>query len=375
MTSLKTEASVDGGIKGFQAPLGDNEVVRKMLDVSEPFNEKIGDPISDPDLFECLVAAAEVAGKKIKETVRKRGNKYVLYDDDTDVAKGAYDDRDTAWEKQRVIRRSEKNKEKHKASEKERKRHEVPAVDKPRKPTTPKMTPGPKKLPKPETDKPKERQKVRALDAFFKDMFGHMIKEGSMVSYVFENTPLSDESVTWDSFINKLSKQTVMADPKLNKILHYIAKVELGSLKKAANTVKETLDSTKHFQVEIGKKIERDEATQTPKLDFVVAMKDNNKKLKFSIRLDNGKPLFMWEQSKDALDQMANEESKLLRAELVHIQETTFKQMSDIVSAIEKRDRYLKSLEQKFDKVLSNINPLEMNMLKYLLRDKYKSVR
>ena len=361
MDNIKREASVAGGIKGFNGPGGTDYAKDKKITDSK-----------EPESFENSIIASELFDKDFKETVRKRGNQWVIYDDDTDVAKGTYSNRDSAWEKQRVLRRSKKSKQNYAASEKERKKREVPGVDKPYKAEQPKAT-EPKKEPKPHGEKIKKKKTVRSLESL--NSLLNFINENSMVSYVFENNPMSEESLTWDNFINKLSKQAVMSDPKLNKILHGIAKVELNCLKKSVGLIKDTLEGSGRFVVQSGNKIDRDMATNDPKLDFFISMKDNKKKLKFAIKLDSNRPLIMWEDSKDMLDQMGNEESKLLRAELIHIQETSFKKMDDIVAAIEKRDKYLKGVEQKFDKVLNIINPLEMNMLKYLLRDKYKSIR
>ena len=70
---LKKEASVAGNVKGFMQG-GVGMVRRKKSDkANHPFDEKIGDPISDPDLFETVVIASQLANKNMSETVRKRG--------------------------------------------------------------------------------------------------------------------------------------------------------------------------------------------------------------------------------------------------------------------------------------------------------------
>jgi hypothetical protein len=366
---LKKEASVCAGVKGFLGG-GPEMVRRKNEDSAVPFQQ---DSMNSADLFQKMIAMGILDDEDVEETVRKRGNQWVLYDDETDTVKSAYLDRDTAWDKQRIMRHHQDSAKKAKKSEKERQHVGVPRVDTPEKAKKSKEAPKSQKAPEPKKDKPKSKPQTRK-EAFYNDMFSP-ITEGSMVSYVFENTPMSEESVTWESFIDKLSKQTVMSDPKLNKILHFIAKSELLCLRHAAETVKKSLEGSGHFEVAVANKIDRDQATNDFKLDFVVNMKDNNKKVKFCIKLDNNRPLLGWEDAKQTLDQLGNEESKLLRAELIHIQETTFKQTEDITSAIEKRDSYLKSMEQKFDKFLNTMGPLEMAMLKYLLKDKYKGVR
>ena len=371
---LKKESSVAGNIAGYRQG-GSGMIRRKHTDQpNQPFNDEIGDPISDPDLFETVAVASHLLGKDMSETVRKRGNKWVLYDDDTDTVKGTYEDRDTAWEKQRVSRKHQEGQKKAHKSDKERKRTGVPRVDTPDKAKTAKEAPKSQKAPEPKREKPHKTQTTRK-ESIFDELFSPVLIEGSMVSYVFENSPMSDDSASWQNFIEKLSKQTVMSDPKLNKILHYIAKTELLTLRKAVNVVKETLEGSGRFVVEVADKIDRDQATNEFKLDFTVHMKDNNQKIKFAEKLDNNNPLLMWQEARALLDDMANEESKLLRAELIHIQETTFKQMDDIMLAIEKRDSFLAGMEKKFDKFLSSVGPLELALLKNLLKEKFHGVK
>jgi hypothetical protein len=368
------EASVAGNVKGF-AQGGAGMVRRKNSDkANHPFDDKIGDPIENPDLFETVAIAALLANKTMSEVVRKRGSKWVLYDDDTDTMKGTYDDRDTAWEKQRVARKHQEGQKKSHKTDAERKKAGVPRVDTPEKAKTAKEAPKAQKAPEAKAEKMTKKQTTRK-ESIFDNLLKPMLTEGSMVSYVFENSPMSEESETWQNFIEKLSKQTVMSDPKLNKILHYIAKTELLTLRKAAETVKNTLEKGGRFEVAIANKIERDNNDNDFRLGFVVHMQDNNQKVQFAIKLDNNKPLLLWDEARALLDDMANDECKLLRAELIHTQETTFKHMDDILVAIEKRDSFLAGMEKKFDKFLSNIGPLEMALLKTLLKEKYKTVR
>jgi hypothetical protein len=111
-------------------------------------------------------------------------------------------------------------------------------------------------------------------------------------------------------------------------------------------------------------------------LGFTVQLKENKVKLPFLVKLQNNKPLIVIpEESKMALNDMGNEESKLLRAELMHIQETELDNMEDLISVSEKRDEYLTKLGEKIDKLLDKSGPLEISMMKFLLKNKYRGVR
>jgi hypothetical protein len=370
---LKKEASTTGAvggskvsdIKGFSAPFGSvpkSKKGKKKKNPSKPFGEA--------ELFESAVAQALLDEDDFDEVVKKRGNMWVYYDDDTGAEKGSWAERETAWEKQRMERRAKKGKPKAPDPEKAL----VPAVERPKKDTgKPKLAPKPKVAPKAKKEKKKKKPKVRRAESL--DNLLMPINEGSMMSYVFENTPVDDESVTWEKFVGRLSKQTVFSDPKLKKILQDMAKAEGKMLEKAVDMINNVLRQTGRFEVE-AKKVEIEPDTKDVKLNFVVNMKESKQKLIFAVKLENGRPLLLFpEETKSTLNTMEGDDSKLLRAELMHAQETALDNMEDVVSVTGRRDKYLKQLEKKIDKFLNSVTPLEISMLRYLLKAKYKGVR
>src|SRR4051812_44919602 len=86
------EASMVGNIKGFEAPIA-NVLQRKLTP------EELA-------IFQKLVAKNEL---EFDETVKKRGNSYVHFDDKTGAELGTYKDRQTAWERQRQKRQRDKS--------------------------------------------------------------------------------------------------------------------------------------------------------------------------------------------------------------------------------------------------------------------------
>lgn len=374
---IKKEASVVSGIKGHHAGAGwpVDSKKKKKSNPSKPYGES--------ELFERVVLKAHLDNKSIEEVVRKRGNQWIMYDDDTEAQIGAYADREAAWERQRRLRKSKAVQKKAKKAEAER---QIRALT----PTLAKgaeKAPGPRKAgkPKPERQKPKEKPRIakkpmrvsasKKYKAENKIEFIKSIIKENMISYVFENTPVSDESLVWEKFVSTLSKETVMSDPKFKKILQGMAKSEAGLLGKAVDVVKNILGSAGSFDVE-KKNVDQDPKTGDVKLNFVVKLKESNVKLMFSVKIENGRPLLVFpDQSRQALAELGTDESKLLRAELMHAQETALDLMDDVVVVAKKRDVYLKNLENKLDKLLNSVNPLELAMLKYLLKNKYKGIK
>lgn len=325
----KKESSITANIAGVQAPGS------KM-----PKREYIS--------FDDLVGLLDVSNKdieEIKEIVRKRGNQWIYYDDTTGTEKGIFRSREDAWKRQRWDRQVKRNKRKHK-----KKKSESPF------------------------EKKSSETKKEHLLKMFKESLKRVLSEGSSLSYVFEQSPLSNDSVEWENFLQKLSKQTILSDQKLRAILQNMAKSEIKLLVKSVAEIKSSLESNGNFSIE-QKKADQDEAGDLI-LNFEVKMGENNKKLTFAVKIDNGRPLIQFpEKSKMELNAMANDESKLLRAGLMYVQETVLDNMDDVLSITQKRDEYLKSLQQKIDKILSDLPPLEIAIIKDLLKNKYRGIK
>jgi len=363
--NLKKEGSMVSGIKGFSAPFGSKpKKGSKKKNPSKPFGEA--------ELFETALGMALLGEDDIGEVVKKRGNMWVYYDDDTEADKGTFKDRETAWERQRLDRGSKKGKKR--PSEKERQAKSLrPAIEKKPEPAKPNVAPKPKMAKKAEKEKKKQPQRVRQ-ESIMKDLL-NPLNEGSMISYVFENSPVTEDSVAWEKFVGKLSRQTVMSDPKLRAIITKMAKAEGNLLKKAVDLVDGILSPTGRFDVSTGK-LELEPDTKDVKLNFAVNAKESKTKVGFSIKLENGRPLILFPpETKAALNNTPSEDSKLLRAELMHAQETVLDNMEDVVKVTEQRDKYLQQLQDKMDKFVNSINPLEISMLRYLLKNKYKGVK
>jgi hypothetical protein len=317
---MKKESSALSAIKGVQAP-----------------------GLED---FEEAAALAELIGD-MEEVVKQRGKKWVHYDDETEVELGSYDDRDVAWDRQRQ-HRTRKRREKE-LKNKDPQKH-GPQIEK---------KPGIK------------RNKTEAMQRL-KELIRPLIKE-SVLSYVFEQPQNSEESVVWEKFISQLSRESLMSDKKLKDILVKMQKSEEGILKNAFNLVKRALGEG-GFEVD-SPSSGRDKDTGRPCVNFNVALTDGSV-FPVLIKVQNARPVInLPEQTKHNINALGTEESKMLRAALIHVQETALDLMDDVVKAAEKRDQYLAGLESKIDKVVHNLGPVEIAMLRHLLKLKYRGVK
>jgi len=59
---------------------------------------------------------------------------------------------------------------------------------------------------------------------------------------------------------------------------------------------------------------------------------------------------------------------------LLHIQETELDNIDDVVNATTKRDAYFASLEKNMDKMMTNFTPVELAVVKKLLKTKFRNV-
>ena len=198
--------------------------------------------------------------------------------------------------------------------------------------------------------------------------------EGSAISYVFDQSPVSEDSLGWDSFVSKLSRETVFSDNKLKAILRNMAKAEAKLLGLAINAIKSALESGGQFSVIQGQ-ASQDECGDVF-INFIVHLKEDNKKIKLGVKIENAKPLLVFpEEAREILNSLGTEGGKLLRAEIMHCQETVLDNMDDVVKIVHKRNEYLRNLENKIDNIVSNMGPLQVALIKNILKSKYKGVR
>jgi hypothetical protein len=339
----KDEASTVGGIKGFSAPFGAEKKTKK--DPNQPFTKKVKVD------FQEAIARALLDDEDLGEVVKKIGKQWAYFDDETGAQKGSFPSRGKAWEVQRQRRKAKEIAKKQKVEP-----TFTPEVEK-----KPRIKRQPGTIPIP----------VRSTKKETLEHLKKVLKE-SFLSYVFEQTPVSDDAFVWDKFLEKLSRDTIFSDNKLKNILEKGIKSEVDLLNKSVEELKKVLQGTKSFEIQKSK-IEKDPKSNKIQATFDVYMKENNKTLPFSIRLENSRPLIIVpDQSKNLLNSLANDESKLLRAELMHIQETILDNMTDVIDVNSKRNKYLRIVESKVDKILSQMNLLEIAMLKHLIRNKYK---
>lgn len=350
----KLKNDVDPEVGGFYAPLSGMASKKKRKKAKD---DREDDSYTDDEVFENNILFSELNDISLAETVKKRGEQWVVFDDKTGVEKGVFDKRSKAWERQRLIRKSKKKRKYNKKGTSLFKK--APKA---------KTAPGAKTAPKAKTAPAvKKEAYMKALV----EHFSSLLEDKAELSYVFEQGPQEDESVSWENFLQTLDPETVLSDPKMKSILASAFKNEEKVIDYSISAIASTLSKVGDFEVEEGDFDEENAVHQ-----FSVTFPDFEKGLTFGIKIENGRPLiFFPEETKEQLNSVNSDGAKLLKAELMHAQETILDNIKEISEINTKRDQYLSSLEFKIDDTVADLTPLQLAVLKNLLDKKYQGTK
>jgi hypothetical protein len=311
--------------------------------------------MKNDETFEDLVTFCELNGKNITEVVKKRGDSWVVFDDKTKTQKGVFKDREAAWNKQKQLRAASKSANKSKkASGKAKKAQKAHTAPKPH------VAPKAKTAPK---------AKKEHLLHMFKESVRRVLQEGSALSYVFDQDPVSKSSVVWDQILQQVSKEALLSDARLSSILHKTAKAEVEALGKAFLATRRVLQ-TDDFSVEKGE-VDQDEDGNLI-MDITISSEELED-LPLFIKIENGKPLLIIPEELEAsLDASPSEEIRKLKAFLMFVQEDELDKIEDVSKLIEERDEYLQELLIHCSEVLKKLDPLKLSFVRFLLKTKYR---
>lgn len=352
---FKKESSVVSSIAGIQQP---GKRIKKILKVSKPY-------ALDEDMFEKAVIESQLKNQSLDEVVRKKGSLFVIFDDDDEHEISSHRDRDEAWEKQRSMRARKKLEKGSKKKKKEKEKEHEKVVG---------QLFGKKKRAVPVAGG--AVAKKEELVRMFTKILGEGTLRENVLEYVFENQPNADV-LEWDGFLKGLSKQAIMSDDKLKKIIQGLMKSEQRILQSSMKIVKDRLTKA---GFEVGKsKISASPENGRLRGELYAELyddaKDTKEVLGFGLRIESGRPLiFIPNETKQKLNSMNTQNSKLLRSELLHIQETELDNIDDVVNATAKRDQYFAGLEKNMDKMMTGFSPVELAMVKNLLKTKFRNV-
>jgi hypothetical protein len=175
----------------------------------------------------------------------------------------------------------------------------------------------------------------------------------------------------WDEYITRFSKDSIKKDSKLANLSKNIETKTKQVLDKALGFVQKSVKKGVKIKSQGYKKDEARGKSYMPFSAFV----GNVEIGPLYLYIHNGIPkLEISDEAKVGMTKADPEAVKNFRAELLMIQEKTLDHMEDLVKAIDSRDSYLSKIEQEVDKTLAELSPLQLNLLKKLVGEKYRKV-
>ena len=187
-----------------------------------------------------------------------------------------------------------------------------------------------------------------------------------MTEALFEQE--EDGTSPWDERLSSLSPAAVASDKKLQSLQKSIEKSTTTSLDACAKAVTKALKGIARVTSDGVKKDEQKQKTYVKLTADVKGVAVGP----IYVFIEGGKPrLEVSSEAKNAMTRLDPKQAKALRAELVAVQEDVFAEV-DTASAVQKRDAYLQKIEAQVDDMLSDMNGLQLSIVKNLLVNKYR---
>lgn len=178
----------------------------------------------------------------------------------------------------------------------------------------------------------------------------------------------------WDEYVDRLSKQAVLSDKTLQSYQKKIAKRSEKALKDAVKSLQSAL-SPHGFDVD-DKGVKRDTDENRMYVEISIEDKEGTAAVgPVYISMENGHPeIEATGSAKASLTRLDPERGKILRAELITVQEEKLDNDDQVAKVVDKRDEYLSKMESRIDQTVSDMSALEITMLKRLLVKKYRKI-
>jgi hypothetical protein len=140
------------------------------------------------------------------------------------------------------------------------------------------------------------------------------------------------------------------------------------------SSVKSTLEKS-NFKVQ-DKGVKKDGDEGVVYIEFTVGDQEGAAEVgPFYVVVENGYPkIDVSQTARSSMVKIDPERSKLLRNEIMSIQEDVLDEDETVSGAVQKRDEYLSKMEKKVDDFVADLNSLEITMLKRILVQKYRKI-
>lgn len=172
----------------------------------------------------------------------------------------------------------------------------------------------------------------------------------------------------WDEYLSRISTNVLNNDKGYKRIQNKLQQATEGALAQAMKLVQKSLGGQVKVRAKGGTQF-KDGVAHIP-FSLALAAADVGP---IYVYVDNGIPKIEFsDEAKNALVKVEPEMAKSIRGALASA-EDNLGSVSGVQQATAERDQYLQRLEAQVDKMISNLTPLQISMMKNLLVKKYRS--
>lgn len=215
------------------------------------------------------------------------------------------------------------------------------------------------------SDKPIKKKKSKKNESNKKDFMEKKIISIILKKNLHESVLLEEPDI-----FNMLPLKILDNDGKLKKYKKEIEKKSKDVLNNAFLTIRKNVNSKV--------KLESEGIKQDTGGNYYFsfnAILDNVSIGPININIVNDIPIIdLTSDAKAALTKIKPESAKIFRADLMITQEKVLDNIKDLYDVVTNRNKYLKNLEDKIDKYIVSLSPVELSLIKNLLKRKYRKI-
>lgn len=227
-----------------------------------------------------------------------------------------------------------------------------------------------RKNPKKAAEKEREADKSAKGKKSKKENVERAVKDAIRES-LFREAP---DSSAWDELMARLSKQAVMSDKKLQQFEKLIGKQSETALRDGVKAIQASLKKSK-FIVQSAGEVKKGGSGKMF-VPFSISDKEGAASVgPIFLFIEDGRvKIEVSESARSGMTQLDGARSKILKGELVGMQEDLLDSMDSVVKIVKKRDDYLTKMQDSLDDYVGDLSALEISMLKNLLVNKYRKI-
>jgi len=186
-------------------------------------------------------------------------------------------------------------------------------------------------------------------------------------------TEALENNKKWLDFISALSAHTIHSDKKLQKLLDQFHKAQEATLKQAIDILSDKFDVPgNEYKITGSPSKDKDGIKYVAHIKFTPSSREGGAK-SFSavVAYDNSwKPNVFIDEDDVALfvHEMDNDVAKNIRGSLIQINDRDLTSLDKVEKAYARLDKYMGTVQKKVEKIVNDLAPLDVKVLRTILK-------